>query len=185
VCIAVVVGALAVGITGRVLAPKAGKDGKPVAGGQYKYMHCDRCKTELAYNPDMALKRCPRCLPPNPGFFIPTEHSVKAGGGPSPLRWVYVAVTLELIGTLAAVVVILSQPIPCPVSTYYLFHCPNCSQRLRFRRVSLGEIGSCPRCRRPVRFPEEEDAILEAAILERERKRRDREREQAVTGSEE
>lgn len=158
VCMTLLAGALAVMLSSLVLAPKDRRKGD-TAG--YKFMHCDQCKTELAYNAELAEKPCPRCRPPKTGFFRPTLRSIKDGGDVDPWRWVHLATALESLATVGMVVYLLYLPVPDPTSIYYVCNCPHCGQRTRFRQVALGGIGQCPRCKRPFRFPDEDEAVLE------------------------
>jgi hypothetical protein len=136
---------------------------------QFKFIRCDVCKMELPYSPDMANKRCPKCLPPKTGFLLPAKESLKEGAGAlDPWRWVYSAVFLETVIFLAAIVYLLYLPVADLTKVYYVVCCPYCAQKLRYRAVSAGEIGSCSRCMRMIRFPEQEDAVLEADVLKAE-----------------
>ncbi len=166
VCVALLAGALLAMLTSLVLAPKE-RARNDKAG--FKFIHCDQCKTELAYNPEMDGKPCPRCRPPKTGFYRPTETSIKAGtGDASPWRWFYLAASVEALATLGAVVYLLYLPVPDPTATYFVCNCPHCNQRMRFRQVSLGGLGMCPKCKRPVRFPDEDDAVREVEYLRRQ-----------------
>lgn len=163
VVLAVLAGVLAVAVSGRVLIPRraisAAEKEREKAG--YKFLHCDQCKMEMSYNRELDGKKCPRCQPPNVGFLIPTKESIRGGEGASPYRWFYVAAGLEALATLGAVVYLAYLPVRDPTQIYYVFNCPECDQRLRFREVSLGELGQCPRCENILRFPDEDDAVRE------------------------
>lgn len=161
----VVTGGLAIGATSLALAPKDRK--KPGTAGadkdqaQFKFMHCDNCRLEIPYNPEQEGRRCPKCQPPKTGFFVATRKSIKEGGEPNPWRWYNVAVGFESVAVLGAVVYLLYLPVRDPSSVWYIFDCPHCSQKLRFRAVSLGGAGMCSRCKRMVRFPDEGEAVRE------------------------
>lgn len=148
------------------LAPaEPGKKGDAAKAG-YKFIHCSECKMELPYNADMADKRCPKCQPPKTGYFKATQASIKSGGSGAidPWRYVYVAVFIESVVMLGLTVKVLSAPIFDPKQAYYILPCPHCGQRLRYRGVSLGSLGSCSRCKRMLRFPEEEEAMREEDV---------------------
>jgi hypothetical protein len=66
---------------------------------------------------------------------------------------------------LGVIVYLLYLPVTDPTKVFYVISCPYCAQKLRFRAVSLGGIGSCVRCKRMIRFPGEEDAVLEELFL--------------------
>ncbi|MDB5311023.1 MAG: hypothetical protein JWO38_5225 [Gemmataceae bacterium] len=176
VCITLLAGALVAGISGRLLTPKVNASGQLTDKSRFKFLHCDVCKLEMTYNAELEGKRCPKCVPPNTGWFVGTESSIKAGsGGTSPWLWYNLAVTLELFVTLGVVVYLLYLPVPDPATTFYVFPCPHCRQRLRYRKVSLGGLGQCRRCKRPVRFPDEDQAVPESVVLAQDRKAHERE----------
>lgn len=164
---------LAVGLSVQYFQPKppATKDGKQAKDAKqeskYKFLHCDQCKMEIPYSEKLDGSKCPKCVPPKPGFFVPTEKSASAG---VQSKWakVYVAVFVETVIMLGVVTYLLYRPVPDPTTLYFMIACPYCNQRLRYRAVSHGGIGSCSRCKRMLRFPEEEDAVLEADVLQAE-----------------
>lgn len=161
-------GLCAAGLSWKLLVPRVDRQADRAAG-KFQFMHCTECKTELAYSPEMEGKRCPRCQPPKTGFYVATEETIKSvSGGKSPERWAVLAVTLELLAALGGVVYLLYLPVPDPAATFYVCHCPHCHQRLRFRQVSLGGIGQCSRCKRPLRFPGEDDAVRETDLVREE-----------------
>jgi hypothetical protein len=165
-CIVLLLWLFAMLLTTLILKPKtiAKED-----TSQFKFVRCDVCKMELPYQPEIANKRCPKCAPPKTGFLIPTTSSLKSGsGGLDPWRWVYSGLFVETIGFLAGIVYLLYLPVSDPTKIYYVLPCPYCAQKLRYRAVSLGQIGSCSRCKRMIRFPEEEEAVLELAALKAE-----------------
>src|SRR5262245_60061266 len=92
--------------SGALLSPPPDKS-RPAAEKEYQYLHCDQCKMEIPYNPDLAEKPCPKCQPPKAGFFRPTRTSVKEGGDPSPWRWYNLALAVESLATGGAVVYLL------------------------------------------------------------------------------
>jgi uncharacterized protein YbaR (Trm112 family) len=151
-------------LSGLLTVPLLGP--KQIAKGDtssFKFMHCPVCKLELPFNKDM--KKCPKCIKGNVGFLVPTARSLKDGALADPWRWIYAAWFVETIAMLSGVVYLLYLPVVDLTKVYYILACPYCSQRLRYRAVSLGGIGSCSRCKRMLRFPEEEDAILEEDML--------------------
>jgi Zn finger protein HypA/HybF involved in hydrogenase expression len=161
--ITVVAGVLVAGVCARLFAPRE-RQKSDKAG--YKYLHCDQCRMEMTYNPELEGRRCPKCQPPKTGYLQPTESSIKSGSGdPSPWKWVYIASAVDALATLGVVVYL---PVPDPTATFFVCNCPHCNQRMRFRQVSLGGLGMCPKCKRPVRFPDEDDAVLEADDLRRQ-----------------
>ena len=97
---------------------------------------------------------------------MPTEASIKSGMGALP-PWtkVYVASFVATVVMLALVTFLLYRPVVDPRTVYYVVACPHCNQRLRYRAVSHGGLGSCTRCKRMLRFPDEESAVTEAAVL--------------------
>ena len=152
-------------LTTLVLKPKVIAKGDT---SQFKFVRCDVCQMELPYSQDMANKRCPKCAAPKTGFLLPAKESLKAGGELDPWRWVYSALFVETVIFLACIVFLLYLPVADPTKVYYVVCCPYCAQKLRYRAVSLGGIGSCSRCKRMIRFPEQEDAVLEADVLKAE-----------------
>lgn len=171
VTIVMLAGLLVAGLSWQVLAPTIDPKADRAAG-RYKFLHCDHCNTELAYNPDLDGKRCPKCPPPNTGFYVPTEASIKSSwSGKSPWRWAYLAVAVEVLAALGGVVYLLYLPVADPTTTFFVCNCPHCGQRLRFRQVALGGLGQCSRCKRPLRFPDEDEAVLEADLVRAETER--------------
>jgi phage FluMu protein Com len=136
---------------------------------QYKFIRCDVCNLELPYSQETANKKCPKCRPPKVGYMLPQKESIKSGSGQlDPWRWVYSGLFVETLGLLASVVYLLYLPVSDPTKVYYVLSCMHCSQKLRYRAVALGGIGSCSRCKRMLRFPDEEDAVLEVDVLKAE-----------------
>ncbi len=162
-------GLLALGLTDLILAPKE-SPGKAKDPSKYKYLHCNICKLEMSYSKEMDSKQCPKCVAPKPvGYFTPTVNSIKTGSGDSsPWRWFYLAAAIETLSMLSGIVYLLYLPVPDPSTTFYVCQCPNCNQKMRFRQGSLGQIGVCPRCKRPTRFPNEYEAVLESDLIRRE-----------------
>jgi hypothetical protein len=160
---------LVIGMTAALLRPKPLKPGAAVDPNVYKFIHCDNCLMELPYNKDLDGHRCPKCLPPKVGFFVATKRSVKDGAELSKWRWFNLAAAFEGVAALGVIVFLAYLPTPDPTSIFYLCNCPHCGQRMRFRQVSLGGAGMCPRCRRVVKFPEEDEAVTELEVMEAER----------------
>ena len=150
-------------MTVSVLGPKPVKD-----KSKYKFLHCDVCGTEMPYNPDLDSKKCPKCPPPNTGWYRPTVESIKTGYQLDPWNKVYVALFVEVLVMLTAVVYLLYLPVANPANTYFILACPYCSQRLRYRGVSHGGMGSCSKCKRMFRFPDEEEAVTEEEVMKAE-----------------
>jgi hypothetical protein len=157
---------LVLGGTVAGLAPKAPKPGDT---SKFKYLHCDNetCRLELPYNKDMDGKRCPKCQTAmgKEGFLVPSERSFREGPGISPWTRVYVALFIETVAMLAAMTYMMYRPVQDPATTFFMIACPYCNQRLRYRAISHGGQGACSRCKRILRFPEEEDAVPEEEVL--------------------
>ncbi len=165
VCLLGMIWLFTVLLTVAYMAPNSPAKGAAKDTSGFRFLHCDVCKMELPYNKEMDGKRCPKCVPPKTGFFFPTEQSIRTGSGSlSPWRYVFVAVCIESVVLLGITVRVLSAPIFDPKAAYYILPCPHCNQRLRYRGVSLGSLGSCSRCKRVLRFPAEEEAMLEADV---------------------
>ena len=92
----------------------------------------------------------------------------------SPWSKVYIAAFVETVVMLAVVTFLLSRPVPDPTTALFVVACPNCGQRLRYRAVSHGGLGSCSRCKRMFRFPDEHDAVSEAELMRAEEAARER-----------
>ncbi len=166
VCIVGLVWLVAVSVSVRHYGPKKVEKATEADAEKYKFLHCDKCNTELSYNKELVGKPCPRCPAPNTGFYVPTEASIKSGSGAmSPWMKVYVATLVETVVMLAVVTFLLYRPVPDPTTAYFVVVCPYCNQRLRYRAVSHGGLGSCSRCKRMLRFPPEEDAVTEGEVL--------------------
>jgi len=164
-------GVLLAGIAYLLLAPKTSDAAKLAAdkkAGKYKYLSCDKCNMELPYNPELDGKKCSKCKPPKTGFYTPTVASRKDGGGPDPWKWFILAVAFDGLAVAGTVVYLSSLPVLDPSAVFYVFNCPHCAQRLRFRQLALGGIGQCSRCKRPLRFPDEDHAVLESQLLRQE-----------------
>jgi uncharacterized CHY-type Zn-finger protein len=157
---------LVVMVSVRQFGPREPAKGAKRDTSRFKFLHCDHCKMEMAYNQEMDGKRCPKCQPPNTGFFIPTETSVKSGlNALSPWSKVYVSTFVETVIMLGVLTFLLYRPVPDPKTVFFVVICPYCNQRLRYRSVSHGGLGSCSRCKRMLRFPAEEDAVTEEDVL--------------------
>ncbi len=152
------------GATVAKLAPKAATKAD---AANYKYMHCsnDACRFEMPYNADMIGKRCDRCRGKDvkvEGYFEGSKDSVKSGkGAMSPWARVYVIMFVETVAMLALVTYLMYRTVPDPATQFFVITCPYCNQRLRYRAVSHGGQGACSKCKRILRFPEEEDALSE------------------------
>lgn len=164
--IVILVWLLGAALTYGRLAPKGVAAGSAKDTSKFKFMHCETCKMELPYNKDLDGKRCSKCQPPKEGFFVGTELSVKSGAGSmSPWTRVYVAIFVETFLMLGLMTYLMYREVPDPGTQYFVVACPYCSQRLRYRAASHGGLGSCSRCKRMIRFPEEHDAVTEAEVL--------------------
>ena len=40
---------------------------------------------------------------------------------------------------------------------FYVFNCPKCERRLRYRMTQIKKVGQCPQCKRPLIFPKPEE----------------------------
>ncbi|QJW99275.1 hypothetical protein [Frigoriglobus tundricola] len=147
------------------LAPKPVVRGEKGDTSKFKFLHCDQCNMELPYNKDLDSRPCPKCPPPKSGFYVPTETSAKSGKAALP-PWtkVYVALFTDTVLMLGAVTYLMYRKVPDPNSVFFIVACPYCNQRLRYRAVSHGGLGSCSRCKRMIRFPDEDDAVTEAEV---------------------
>jgi Zn finger protein HypA/HybF involved in hydrogenase expression len=166
VALASVLGALSVGISAAVLAPK--KTPKPL---EPAFIFCPKCEFEARYDPKLDGEECPHCSAEPLGHLEGREKSIKEVGTKSRWRWFHLAASIELLLTLGTVVYLLYRPLPDPSNTYYVFSCQHCYQRLRFRHLSLGALGQCSRCKRLVRFPTERDAVKEEDLMREEAER--------------
>jgi uncharacterized paraquat-inducible protein A len=164
-CIILLVWLIAVGMAVKKLGPKPRQPGEDTT--KYKYLHCSECGLEVQYTQTLDNSRCLKCVPPKTGFFVPTTESMKAGGGAALSPWmkVYVAWLVETVIMLGSLTYLLYRPIQDPTKLFFVVVCPSCNQRLRYRAVSHGGLGSCSRCKRMLRFPDEEDAVTEEAVL--------------------
>src|SRR5579871_1172488 len=62
--------------------------------GEYKFMHCEVCGYETAYNAKILSQPCPHCRPPTIGHMVPTTESV-ADPPPSPFRQIFAVLLIE------------------------------------------------------------------------------------------
>jgi phage FluMu protein Com len=150
--------------TDRKLSPK-----QPAKGGdtsRFKFMHCDNdsCRLEMAYNKDMDGKRCPKCQPPKEGYMVGSETSIKGATQLPPMVRVYVALFVETVLMMGVLTYLMYREVPDPGTQYFVIACPFCNQRLRYRAVSHGGQGACPKCKRIIRFPDQEDAVTEEEV---------------------
>jgi hypothetical protein len=156
---------LVAALTVTKLGPKPAT-AKDIAGGRYKFLYCDKCGTEMGYDKNLDGKPCPKCTnPKSRGFFMPQEYSIKEQGKMDPWMKVYVITFAETVIMLGILVYLMYRPVVDPATLYYVVSCPHCQQRLRYRSVSHGGLGSCSRCKRMLRFPDEEDAVNEEDVL--------------------
>jgi hypothetical protein len=155
------------GISVWLLAPKKlARDKDP------KFLFCPKCEKEGRYDAKLDGEPCPQCMEEPRGVLVGQAVSIKDAARKSPWKRVYLALAFEGVGLVATILFLLSRNRYDLSSIYYVFYCPHCSQRLRFRHVSLGGIGQCSRCRRPVRFPVEENAMREEDLMREEEERR-------------
>src|SRR5262245_54347642 len=96
------VGLAAMAVTGYRLHP----DSRAQAPEEFRFAHCPRCGLELRYSPLMSGKRCPRCAP-DPPVMVPTTESTGGREAPSPDRAFNIALLVEGVLLLGAVVYIL------------------------------------------------------------------------------
>lgn len=168
VAVVLVIGALVMAVSGFLLAPKkAAREKEP------KFLYCPKCDAEMRYEEKLDGEPCPKCAQDPVGSLEGRATSIKDTlTKKSPWKWFYFALSLESLSTVGAVVYLLYRPSSDPSNTYCVFSCPHCMQRLRFRHVALGGLGQCSRCKRPVRFPGEDEAVLEADLIREEEARR-------------
>ena len=133
-----------------------------------KFLYCPKCEYETRYDSKYDGEPCTKCRDEPVGKLAGRTESKKLVGGKSPWKWVYLSIAIESIITTSIVVYLLYRPSKQLEVTYYVFSCPHCGQRLRFRHVSLGGIGQCSRCKRPVRFPTIDNAVLEDDLIREE-----------------
>jgi hypothetical protein len=169
-CVLVLVWLAALGGTTLGLAPKTGAKADK---GKLAFMHCDNpaCKFELPYNKDMDGKQCPKCRGQDAkteGFFVGTEKSIKTTKGMSemsPWTRIYMILFVETVLMLGFLTYLMYRTIHDPATQFFMIACPHCNQRLRYRAVSHGGQGACSRCKRILRFPDEEDAVSEEEVF--------------------
>jgi hypothetical protein len=162
----------AVGATLAALAPQSAA--KRAASVKLEFMHCDNpaCGFELPYNKDMDGKKCTLCGGKDAkteGFFVGTEKSFKKEGGKtalSPWNRIYVILFVETVLMMGLMTYLMYRTVPDPSIQFYMIACPHCQQRLRYRAVSHGGQGACSRCKRILRFPDEEDAVSEEEVFQ-------------------
>jgi hypothetical protein len=120
---------------------------------KYKFMHCDRCGIEMAYNSKLAGGHCLTCKV-EPGTLVPTERSLNEGGARDPWKLFSVAFSFECVFLLWAVVWLLHHP-PKPKEREYLFTiCTKCKLKMRYFPASIGHQAMCPRCKRALTLPD-------------------------------
>jgi len=158
--------ALLMSVSALVLSPKR----QPWAKDP-KFLYCPKCDYESRYDQRLDGEPCTKCSQDPVGALVARETSIKEVGYKSPWKRVYIALSLEGIVAFGGLVYLLSRRPRSEGVTYFVFSCPHCNQRLRFRQISLGGLGLCSRCKRPVRFPEEDTAIREADRMREEQER--------------
>ncbi|MFO0803814.1 MAG: hypothetical protein U0791_11935 [Gemmataceae bacterium] len=136
-----------------------------------KYIFCPKCEYETRYEAKLDGEPCPKCPEDPVGTLIGRDVSIKEVAQKSPWKWVYLSIALEAIATTGVVVYLLNRTGGSSATIYYVFRCPHCGQRLRFRQASLEGLGQCSRCKRPVRFPSEDDAVKEEDLIKEEQER--------------
>jgi hypothetical protein len=163
-------GLAAIGLSAAALKPKREKFLDP------KFLRCPKCDFETKYTEKQLNEECIHCREEPVGRLEPQTTSIKEElGKKSPWRWFHISAAIEGLITIVVILFLMKRPVRDPGNTYYVFSCPYCSQRLRFRRVSLGGLGQCSRCKRPVRFPTEGNAVLEEDLIREEQERMDAE----------
>ena len=167
VALVIVVGLLFMTVSGLLLKPKR----MATAVTDPKFLFCPKCEHEQRYDSKYDGEACTKCREEPVGKLEGRAESNKLVGKKSPWKWFNVALAIEGVATIAAVVIVLSRKARVSDTTYFVFSCPHCGQRLRFRSVSLGGLGQCKRCKRPVRFPTEEHAVREEDLIREEQER--------------
>ena len=168
VALVMVIGLLLMGLSALILAPK-----RAVREKEPNFLYCPKCEAESRYDQKFEGEPCTKCSDDPVGVLVGRANSIKdTGAKKSPWKWVYLAVSLEALVSVSSIVYLLSRTHVDPSSTYYVFSCPHCGQRLRFRHVALNGLGQCSRCKRPVRFPGEDGAVLESDLIREEEARR-------------
>lgn len=169
VTIVLLAGTLAASASGYALAPRPAR--RELDTGKFKYLYCPECQHEVRYDPKLDGEDCTKCRTEPVGKLVGSEESHRDLSVSSGWKGFYLALTLEALATLGGVVYLLYRPVPDPAATFHVCNCPHCGQRLRFRQVSLGGLGQCTRCKRPLRFPDEDDAVLESDLMREESER--------------
>jgi len=154
-------------VSGLLLKPKRVQS----AVADPKLLYCPKCEHEQRYDSKYDGESCTKCRDEPVGKLEGIAESKKVVGKKSPWKWFNVALAIEGVATVAAVVIVLSRQARVSETTFFVFSCPHCGQRLRFRSVSLGGLGQCKRCKRPVRFPTEEHAVREEDLIREEQER--------------
>ena len=86
---------------------------------------------------------------------IATEESIKKKGtGPGPYPKLIGFLLPEIVVLLVALYFVLKPREGNTQDIYRYMRCPNCTQKLRFRKVQVGSVGACSRCKKPFLFPE-------------------------------
>ena len=68
------------------------------------------------------------------------EFDQGRSGAASPYKWASLSLVLDAFACLCVIVYLLYRPIDDPDSIYFVFSCPHCNQRLRFRTLP-GRVG--------------------------------------------
>jgi hypothetical protein len=131
---------------------------QPAPSGEYKFMHCEVCGFETAFNSKAVAQPCPHCKPPTIGRLVPTPESV-VNPPPSPYRQLFAVLLIEGVCILGALVFLLYHPPPPPDAVYYYTHCPNlkCRRKMRYPASRAGAAAQCPLCKTTVINPTVEE----------------------------
>jgi len=84
----------------------------------------------------------------------PRSPSRMKGTGPGPYPKLIGFLLPEIVVLLVALYFVLKPREGNTQDIYRYMRCPNCTQKLRFRKVQVGSVGACSRCKKPFLFPE-------------------------------
>jgi hypothetical protein len=143
-------GILVIAATAWLTRPRTPKSyGDP---SKYQYIHCPKCQREERFTPTALDKECMYCSIER----VPTEASIKGKGGPpNPYGRIFALVFAELVGVMAAILVVTQKMFDKPDEDFLYFNCDHCRQKIRYREEQVGLPAMCRRCKRPFLYPPE------------------------------
>ncbi len=133
--------------------------GQPkVASGQPQkmWLYCPKCGLEMSAAPgdDKKVIPCPHCA--GKGQVMEVRNFSKREGVSAPPNPAVPGVVfgVTLVMALAWGYFGWLRNLGGKGETAYLrLNCPGCDRRLRYRADQVGQLGKCPRCKRPIFFP--------------------------------